>query len=138
MVESLVDHRPLALAPRTTACCTTARPRLQPTSATALIAPRAMIVAPRTRFMPAATCRPRLVLRFVARIARLAAIFVVRTPPLAVTATSVGARFTAVRRRRRLRLRNEFGSLDGGGLFGAGRRDRIAQLRKYFLQHDKS
>jgi hypothetical protein len=148
MVERLVDHRPLALAPRTTARRASTRPRVQPApTAAAFVAARTMVIASTARLLPALASRgtscPRLALRFIARITRLTAILVVRTPARRVArptlATSLFPRLTAVRRSMRLRgrMRNRFGGLGLGRLFGAGRRNRIAQLRKDFLQHEQ-
>jgi len=71
-----------------------------------------VIVAPRARLVPATRARrPRLAVRLVARITRLAAIFVVRPGSLTVPRAPVVARFTARRRRVGFRVGNRFGGL---------------------------
>ena len=74
-----------------------------PTATTTIIATRTMVIATPPRLMrvvaPSATRRPRLAMRFVARIAGLPAVFVVRSgivrlTPMRVTARPFQARVT--------------------------------------------
>ena len=89
------------------------------------------IVATRARLVTLAA-GTRLAVRFVARVAGLTAILVVRSR------APIVAGFAALRRSVGLGMRNRFGGLDVGRLFRARRGDGFAQLRKNFLEHDGS
>jgi hypothetical protein len=102
MVETLVDHRPLALTARTAPTDTSTRTRMQPTATgTALIAPGTVVITAPPRLMrafaPGTARGPGLVLRLVARITRLTAIFIVRLRRRAMATPAFGPGFAAVR-----------------------------------------
>jgi hypothetical protein len=142
MVETLVDHRPLALTARTAPAHATTRTRVQPAAtAAALIAARPVIIAAPPRLMrgfaPGTARGAGLVLRLVARITRLAAIFIVRFRRRAMATPAFGPGFAAVRSSVGLQMGNRFGGFGLGRFFGARGRNGFAQLRKDFLQHDK-
>lgn len=111
------------------------------TAAAALITPWTVIVSAAPRLMrafaPGTARGPWLVLRLVARITRLTAIFIVRFRRRTMTAPAFCPGFAAVRSSVGLQMGNRFGGFGMGRFFGARGRNGFAQLRKDFLQHDK-
>src|SRR5882724_2521764 len=95
-----------------------------------------MIIATRPPLLARAAARAWLALRLVPRIARLAAVFVMRPSALAASRTPILARFAAMWPGVGLRVGNRLGGLGRNRLLGARGRDGFAQLRKNFLQHD--